>query len=113
MDKEGQFDSFMMKTYYDEDKYHLVAAVTAPGASGDGSWAYLKSICQHPIKLSLNRGYGPHECNWFSPPEPVDECTPTIRIAFTGEVILKPLCYDMKMFCSMLTLLLRFRRIVI
>ena len=76
-----------MKTYYDEDKYHLVAAVTAPGAGGAGSRAP-GSICKHPNKLSLNRGYGPHECNVYSPPEPVDDCTPTIRIAFTAEVIL-------------------------
>ena len=81
MDRERQFNSFMMETYYDENKYHLIAAVTAPGAGGAGSWAFPGAVCKHPFKLSLNRGYGPHECNVFSPPEPVDECTPTIRIA--------------------------------
>ena len=68
-----------------EDNFDLITYVTYPGASG---YASIRQIClkRGNERYSLNRAYGPRDCDNFDPPTPI-ECTPTNRIALTAEVI--------------------------
>ena len=85
LDQQKQLRSFY-ESNFDEDKYHLMAFVTVPGATNPGSWGKFGAVCAKENRFSLTRGFGPDECNSYDPPEPID-CTPTNRITLTGQVI--------------------------
>ena len=65
--------------------YDLYTFITHPGASGV---AYGGQVCSsNPrMRISMNKGYGPHQCHYYQPPNPIDCSKPTNRIALTAEV---------------------------
>ena len=68
----GNFDAFVF--------------VTSPGAMGLSLGG---KVCDsdNGSKITLNMGYGPSECNNYSPPQPVDCTRIHNRIVLTAEVI--------------------------
>ena len=65
--------------------YDVFAFITHPGASGVADSGTACPGAPGRDKISLNRGYGPNQCNNFKPPQRI-RCTVSNRIALTAEV---------------------------
>ena len=79
----------MGKTAKAEGSNHdLYTFITHPGASGV---AYGGQACtsRAEYRISMNKGYGPRQCHYYQPPNPIDCSKPTNRIALTAEVSIK------------------------
>ena len=66
-------------------KYDMYTFITHPGAAGV---AYGGQACSSNanLRISFNQAYGPNQCHYYSPPNPIDCSKPTNRIALTAEV---------------------------
>ena len=80
-------------------KYDLYAFIKHPGASGV---ALGGQVCSSNPKyrISMNKAYGPNQCHYYDPPNPIDCSKPANRIALTAEVSVSYEAYQVSSFCS-------------
>jgi len=96
-DSDFSASGLMGKTAKAEGSNHdLYTFITHPGASGV---AYGGQACtsQAEYRISMNKGYGPNQCHYYQPPNPIDCSKPTNRIALTAETISHELGHSLGM----------------
>jgi len=77
-------------------KYNLYTFITHPGAGGVaiGGQACNPNANE---RISMNKAYGPNQCSYFEPPNPIDCSKLTNRIALTAETISHELGHSLGM----------------
>ena len=77
--------------------YDLYTFITHPGASGVALGG--QACSSNPtFRISMNKGYGPNQCHYYSPPNPIDCTKPANRIALTAEVSISDEVYQINFF---------------
>ena len=80
--------------------YHLYTFITHPGAGGVALGGQACST-NPKMRISMNKGYGPNQCHYYSPPNPIDCTKPANRIALTAEVSISDEVYQINFFCPL------------
>ena len=65
--------------------YNLFTYITHPGAGGV-AWGGQACSGNAGNRISFNNAYGPNQCNYYNPPDPIDCTRPLNRITLTAEV---------------------------